>query len=362
VRQTLPPRQDAYLLDYARALFMTSVAVVHLEAIIAQRLDEDVWLLFEVFRGTGYQFFFVLTGFLGYLAAMRLRAREAPVQQFALRRFARLVPLLWLIVLGNAAAEAILSGRLPDMASLTASLVPLPSAVEPNPVIVWTLRHVLMFYLLLALWLWKPRTGLLVGGVWLAGCLAAALLATRGIALPIELASLFNSFNLQFFLGTLAAWGVASASRPASSRALWGVLGLAAAIVALGHHVGNGREHLLDYASPNAVFWPIAYGAVFALMIAVLARYTPRRRPFAPILAIAGASYAIYLSHAPVMGMIAMVAEASGLALPATGFALATLGAAIGVGMLLHRWFELPVASLLEARADLRRQPVRAGG
>jgi exopolysaccharide production protein ExoZ len=362
VRQTLPPRQDAYLLDYARALFMTSVAVVHLEAIIAQRLDEDVWLLFEVFRGTGYQFFFVLTGFLGYLAVMRLRAREAPVRQFALRRFARLVPLLWLIVLGNAGAETILSGRLPDMASLTVSLVPLPSPVEPNPVIVWTLRHVLMFYLLLALWLWRPRAGLLVGGVWLAGCLAAALLAARGVALPFALTSVFNSFSLQFFLGALAAWGVASASRPASSRELWLVLGLVAAIVALGHQVGNGREHLLDYVSRNAVFWPIAYGAVFALMIAVLARYTPRRRPFAPILAIAGASYAIYLSHAPVMGMIARVAEASGLALPPTAFAIATLGAAIGVGLLLHRWFELPVARLLEARADGRLRPLTARG
>jgi exopolysaccharide production protein ExoZ len=355
-------RHEAYLLDYARALFMTSVAVVHLEAIVAHRLDEEIWLPFGVFRGMGYQFFFVLTGFLGYFAVQRLRSADAPLRQFALRRFARLVPLLWLVVLGNAAALALLMSGAPDLQTLIASLVPVPSALEPAPVIVWTLRHVLMFYLLLALYLWQPGTARAVGTVWLAGCLAAIGLATRGIELPFALAVVFNSFNLQFFLGTLAAWGVTRLSAQVSVREVWLTVALVGAVVGLGYVTGNEREHLLDYVSRNAVFWPVVYGCVFALLIAALARFRPAGRPFAPLLAIAAASYAIYLSHAPVMGMITLVAARIGADLPATAVATAALAAAIGVGILLHRWFELPVARLIEARARRPRPALQAGG
>ncbi|MGV3617825.1 MAG: acyltransferase family protein [Fimbriimonas sp.] len=68
-----------------------------------------------------------------------------------------------------------------------------------------------------------------------------------------------------------------------------------------------------------------------------------------PLVRLGEASYALYILHLPVFGILEYMAAARGIRIGTVGFALAAVVALIGISLLVNRLFEVPMRRLLRA-------------
>ena len=288
----------------------------------------------------GVQFFFVLSGFVVFLAHQKDIGRPGMLKTFFWKRFRRVYPPLWIVLLlivpfyflfpafgkeGTRHADTIL-----------AAFMISPASYDPILTLEWTLRHEVLFYLIFSLLIWRRSLGVLVGTTWLL---------LSGIPSWLQL-----SFPLSFLFATnhlLFAFGIAASY--AYKRA---VVGLRVARFAAGLGMGIFFvSWIARWRHPftHIDFLDILFGLGSALMLfafAVIERADAIRVP-ALLIFLGEGSYSIYLTHYPVVSLITKVLVYHCSYLPAAAMFLIVSTVAMIAGVAFYLGVERPLISKL---------------
>lgn len=336
------------VIEVGRGIAALAVVIFHANVAAPQFGGPTVHLL--ALGRHGVDFFFVLSGFIIVTAHRDDRGRPGAVGSYLLKRAIRLLPMLWLVVLGWAALRLV-AGVGADPAQVARSLLPWPSLARPDPVVIWTLRHEIVFYLVFAVLIANARIGTVLFALWGAGVLAQAAAVAAGAPLTGVPSLVLSTYALDFLMGA----GVAQLHRrgrlPHDARLL--IVGSLALVVAFAIDAKFGLYHdgVRDYVSPTAAFWPPVLGLVFATLIAGMLGVEHRHRAPRWAVMLGSASYATYLVHLPVTSVLQRVVDHLPGPLLAVGAGQAAIVAGgVGAGIVAHLAFERPATRALRRR------------
>lgn len=286
---------------------------------------------------SGVEFFFILSGFIIALAHWRDQPGGAAVKRFALKRFVRLYPPLWVAIaivvvamigLGTADSTSPLFLR-----GIIETALLLPAEEEQVLAVAWTLRHEVLFYAVFAIWLWKPQIGWPLGIFMLLGSVAGGFIASD---YPMDF--LFSPHNALFGMGVAAAW--AYRTRATTIRHPLALLGVGAGLFAIVWTMVS-----MGLVSDKTAVWPFGLGAMLAVLGA--ACWEAQRHPVMPraLVFLGDASYSIYLIHFIAISLAAKIAVRldAMLSLPGLLWFLLVSAAALVAGIGFHLIVERPL-------------------
>ena len=301
------------------------------------------------FGHAGVEFFFVLSGFIMHMIHRADIGRPDRAMNFATRRFERIYPFFWAVLLVTLAlsfltGEGEAGVRNPSLVLQSALLIganPLDAVVFVS----WTLWHEILFYGLCLLAILRPAIGI---PAFLAWTISSAVIPLAGFDVPWPR-------YLTSYMNTLFAYGVASSALLAHARIPAPRLVLAAgAMIFVGTGLYNTYVSEIQRELEITLY---GVGSAIALLGAVEAERSslltvPR------IAALMGqASFSIYLTHMLALAVVAKVSAMIGLpkVLPTfAAFGLLAIAAIVG-GLAAHFWLEKPIIAMTKrVRTRLR--------
>ena len=334
---TARPSAEIVELQYLRAIAVLLVVIGHLHQAGMRLLGTDMLGPVGYLGYAGVDVFFVISGFIIHTL---YHTATRPSPGYALKRLNRIFPLYWLFtglsVLGYLILGESLTRDLDDMDWL-ASLTLLPTGQPPLLLVGWTLTHELYFYVVYGLVLFlPPRWRQLVAALW-AVLTVLAMTGVVDTGSPWS-ALVLSGFNLQFLAGIVLA-----EVREQLPRTRWPALVTLAigTCLALAWTFRHGLDGLADADFRVAAFSVMAVGLVWAVLA---------WQPHWPKLlaSIGDWSYAIYLGHLLVIGVIARVLAGilphglvGTLVLFATGMVAST-----ALGLIVYRFVETPLLNV----------------
>lgn len=212
----------------------------------------------------GVDFFFVLSGFIIFYVHNDDIGHSDRALPYLWKRFARLFPLLWVVAGGWIALRAVIASA-PTLDQVGTSLLLYPSLSEPVPLVVWTLRHEMLFYIAFCVAIINRWAGFALFGAWTLAVLVQMGLIVAGRPIEGLPSLLLSSFVLDFVFGAL----VAVISRRWVIQSWWPLIIGISAVFVLGWAtvaLSVGRLGTLDYTSSGNLFVPLI-GASFALCL-----------------------------------------------------------------------------------------------
>ncbi|QXT35529.1 acyltransferase [Sphingomonas sanguinis] len=298
----------------------------------------------------GVSIFFVISGFI--IALVSLDDRWLPRltrTDFARRRFVRIVPFLWVCVIGYNLLSLVSTHAVEWGPMLRALSVWPVGELKPN--VVWSLRHEFLFYGLFLILVMGRRRHFLPLVLWfLAPLLCWPLVPLLGVRPPEELGGWSELFrvvflganggaNLQFGAGFLLGL-LALRRHPVMAQRGFGLIAPLLATIAVALIVD--RLALPNSLGRSLVWTALAVPPVW-LAITCRARAGWFKRAG---LALGDSSFALYLVHNPILLIVMQVARrlhliGHPLFLPAA-VAMAVLG-----GWVAHRLIERPLIRAL---------------
>lgn len=289
--------------------------------------------------------FFVLSGFFAAWVAGRGRETENPGIHFLGRRLRRLLPLLWVLISVKLVLmfSLDLPGRHEGMGwfQVLRSYTLLPAPGYPIILPAWTLSFELIFCALWSILLClRQRIRLVAMGLWVLGIVAYGLVHLRpSMSLP---GFAMHPYFLDFIAGVLLA-----------EMALFRTIKLRGSVV-----MGIGGALLVmamalqpELKDDSELARRIVWGGTAFVIVAGLFVWECQGRNFVmpPALRLlARSSYSIYLTHSLVLylamkGLAAFPTHSWGTPLVLVVLAVA----ALGVGILVNRWVEVPLQRML---------------
>jgi peptidoglycan/LPS O-acetylase OafA/YrhL len=281
-------------IQYVRGAAAVMVVIDH----VSSMMSETKYFGRHPFAGVleagavGVDLFFCLSGFIiVYIAMSHSLMPKLPPWDFFKRRFARIIPFMWVMIIAYAALRVSARGHFPYLAYLRGLTLFPVGHIEPAQV--WTLRHEWLFYIVFAI-------SFLSGRRWLFVLWALSPLAVMVILPPVgpdagfglELANfVFNNVDLLFGLGVIA--GIFYVTRKGTwPQKSWAAPGLAAGIA-----VVFFAALILSY---NRADLPqvLIIGVLSSICLVIACTVLPSKGPLAWLGKTLGdASYCIYLSH-----------------------------------------------------------------
>lgn len=338
------------LIECARGLAAFSVVIFHANA--TSHLEgwrNFPW--FTVFQ-YGVDFFFVLSGFIIYFAHGRDFGNPARLRNYVSKRAIRLLPTLWLVtsmvfVLRMAASMPVENDQ------FIRSLLPYPSLLSTNPPVVWTLRHEFIFYVVIALAIYSRRLGIATLTLWAFASVVQLILMIFGRQVEGLPSFFLSSYSLDFMIGI----GIAKLHESRSFKASFApfLSGLLLLVVALWLDLGLDfhRSGPTDYVTSDAGWFTLALGISFGIILHGLLILEGRIRAPRFLVGLGASTYALYLIHTPVNGVLVLLMKRTGSA----SYLDQGLGAILLVffgtlaGLALHQFFERPLGSWLRRQA-----------
>jgi exopolysaccharide production protein ExoZ len=339
------------VIQYLRGLAAVLVVYTHLDTQIS-RISADHNLPYASIGIWGVDIFFVISGFIMYIAAIEIDARPG---DFLLRRAIRIVPLYWsltaVIVAGAYVAPAMLSSTRLDASHVLASFLFLP---WPNPaydgywpVLIpgWTLNYEMYFYAAVAIGLLAPRRlrVLLTSAIVIGVLVAVQISKSTG---PVSFYG--NDIVIEFLFGLLAGY-MFRRVRP---------LGVPLGVLL----IGLSFCLVLWMADMKSVPRSIAYG-IPAMMIVLgslqlegMAKHAVVR----PALYLGDISYSLYLTHVIALPMVTAIFVGLGAQYgfdEALSYPFVAALWALLVASLVYLAIERPLTRKLRAATGERRAP-----
>lgn len=363
--------KHAFGLDLARAGAVASVLLAHGALFFAESYPGARYPLI-VFGVLGVEVFFALSGFLVGRQLLLVAEGRASGWRFLVRRWYRTLPNYYLFLAVNAA----LAWWVVDRSGMDARFLVFaqslahPAAGDFFPES-WSLAIEEWFYLLgavaFALAAWRrvsPRAlGMLLLAVLVAGPLVrqlAQIYWTLPMDAGVRKISLLRLDALAFGLG--CAW--LERYRPAwfDRCAGWGARALATAVALAAGAALVALAHELRLFAPArdagerwlASFLFSALPLAAALWLPALSRWESWRSPLArPVRRVSEWSYAIYLTHFPLLLVLLTLWPVAPGNLPLLALrTLVWLALAVALAAAVYRWYEHPLTS--------RRPPLAA--
>jgi len=278
----------------------------------------------------GVDLFFVISGFVIALPVFAGRTPER--SKFV---FARLVRIYPMAILTTLLFWAFIRRSYPDplLPGFFASALLLPSPFANVPVVIWSLKQEVLFYILFLLILSDRKAGFAIVSAWCLASLAQPLL-TKGEA-GFVWGWLFNVKNVEFGIGILACKAFMCARAGGRSALL---------LTCLGGLLFLGAAYLMKNDAGSAKTLVLGSGAAL-LVYAMACLRLPR---ISLLLLMGSASYSIYLIHLLVIAIVADLASFLGAPLP-LAFAITAL-AGITTGLMYYAVFERPLEYWRKAR------------
>lgn len=289
--------------------------------------------------------FFVLSGFFAAWMAGRGHESQNPGIHFWGRRLRRLLPLLWFLTTLKLALMFSLNlfGRRDDLDwfQVLRSYTLLPASGYPLILSAWTLSFELVFCALWSVLLCFPqRMRLAALGLWAVAILAYGVSCLKpSLWLP---GFAVHPYFLDFIAGALLA-------ENASYRAIR----LRGSVMML---VGGALLVVAMAVEPELKVYPelvrrIIWGGAAFVFIVGLFRWECKNVSFvmpSNLRLLAQSSYGIYLTHSLVLYVVVHALKGHLTDSLLTQLLLAAVAAAtLGVGVLVHRWVEVPLQRAL---------------
>ena len=329
-------------IQYLRAAAALMVVLYHLSGMMAFPKYLGRYPMGRMFEGgnIGVDVFFCLSGFIIVYIALdpSLRPTMGAVT-FYKRRFARIVPFMWLVVIAYAALRSEFRAFFPFWSYVRAFTLFPVGAVEPN--VIWTLRHEFLFYLVFGL-------TFLAGARWLFVLYALSPLALMAVGLEYGpgsggwselLGFLFSRVDLLFGMGVLVGVVFVKTREkwPSITFAPLGMFAVLAVIFCLS----------AVWRYERTVTWQVVVIGLLSCAALALACVTPHVNNVIGDLGrrLGDASYCIYLTHtALVSTMLGFLAHfARGL--PVDAIFGVTFLAVVVSATFLHYLVERPVVA-----------------
>lgn len=297
----------------------------------------------------GVAIFFVISGFI--ITIVSLGPERASVGEFFARRFVRIIPFMWVCVIGYNLLSLAGTGR-PALAPALRALFLCPIG-DLRPHVVWTLRHELLFYILFALTMLRSRPLPWLLAAWfiaplcwygVAQMLSPALLQPEATAPALIAFVVYGNVmmpNLQFGAGFVLGllWLEKSQFvQPRYSSAFlvtFGVTVVSTVILILAISEDNALRAVVWTIFASAVVWA---GIVSADRIGLLHSFG---------MLLGNASYSIYLTHAAVLVVLIQGFARVHNPLPAGLFLVFAVISSIAMGVIIHWYVERPLVSYL---------------
>ena len=333
---------------------MAAMAVVffHADGVAGQFHGPDfAWMYFGQL---GVDFFFVLSGFIIFFAHRDDIGRAPAAKGYLLKRFIRLYPVLWLVVLAYGIPAVAFGGHNAAGASLPDSLLLYPSLAPTLPTVVWTLRHEILFYAGFAVLIVNRRAGIALFAVWAAAVLAQLVLISAGHPLTGAASLILSTYQVDFIFGACVAhFYCKNMFRIGLPAMLVSLAMVAPSLWMIRNYQGGGTA----YTSVTSAWTTLVLGAGFAGLLLDLLSLEGRKFP-PPLVLIGNASYSIYLVHTPANVILQRIAARFPTALLSVGAGQAFLIAGgVTIGVAVHLLVEKPLVNglrkmLLEKRKD----------
>lgn len=323
---------------------LAALAVVFFHANVSLRFMGQPDFRILSFGENGVDFFFVLSGFIITYVHGKDIGRGDRLRPYAIKRFIRLFPILWIVVCSWIAVR-FLAGDLKAEAIGT-SLFLYPSLTPPLPYVVWTLRHEFLFYCAFAVLIFDQRAGVIIFSIWAASCAIQIALSASGNAVT-GLASFFlSSFSLDFMAGMVVAYIHRRVKFRDSTMPMAVATIILVSFIVIRNMYHGERLGMLDYTSTGATFWTLFLGIGFAIFLHGLLCAEKVISVPKPLLMLGACSYSLYLFHTCLNSGTQHLGAR--LAFPFSDLFM-ILTAVIG-GWLLYAWVERPVTNSLRHR------------
>lgn len=204
-----PNHQEIVGIQYIRAIAACFVVISHADSILAlpDAFGEQLFGGFLWNGAVGVDLFFVVSGFIITIVSLQAKnlAPRLDLYDYARKRFARIIPFLWLCVIVYALVRFLGTGKFEWGPYLT-SLFLWPIG-EVRPPVVWTLRHEALFYFIFAISFLGAKKRVYVLLLWCLSPIAYGLIADKLVFqsenIKELLEFLFNPCNLTFGCGVL---------------------------------------------------------------------------------------------------------------------------------------------------------------
>jgi exopolysaccharide production protein ExoZ len=306
---------------------------------------------FEFYGGpAGVDLFFVISGFI--IAYITLHPSSlwprVEIGDFLWRRFARIIPFLWICVAIYAALRFLGRDGSFELAPYLRAFTLFP--IGPlNPTQAWTLRHEFLFYLMFASVFWLPRLRFIPLALWMLSPLIffAIVNPSEPTTAAELLGFLFNRLNLLFGFGF--AVSLVYLKRPqwfAPSIPSGMVVCIVLSVLYLALFMVISYVHL---SIADVLIAGLGGSAILYVGLRV------RSEPVPGIVdrighALGDASYAIYLSHGIfISGVVGFWSRRYPEASVVPVLLVCVIGALV-FGFLTHRYIELPVVRVFQKR------------
>jgi exopolysaccharide production protein ExoZ len=202
------------LIQLFRGLAAIAVVLFHVDLCSQEILNESFFFDVFEFGLSGVDYFFVLSGFIViYTHHQSLLKQSFPkFRLFLLKRFIRIIPIYWIInfcILLVLFLFPMLEPPNPiTLGFAIQSFLLLPQSLPPINNVAWTLTLILFFYFIFSLNYALPRRFYLIL-VAIIVCASTTQLINYFIISPAEhpwIKLIFNSLNLEFLFGCIAAY------------------------------------------------------------------------------------------------------------------------------------------------------------
>jgi exopolysaccharide production protein ExoZ len=322
------------VLQAGRAFAAFAVLLHHAAASTAYVLPVPDWLRELGDRSIGFNFFFVLSGFIILYAHGSDQRGTGPAGLFLYKRTTRIFGPYLPVVIGLMLLYLLLPNlsRGQTQWGLFSTLTLIPTHQPPALSVAWTLQHELIFYTIFLLFYFiRPFAvvvaawGIAICGLWMSGLWAE-------ITIPILTVAL-HPLNLMFIAGMIAAVLV----KRVGDHWWWLPLLIGAA----------GAVGFL--LAPETLVSRVGFGLAMAplTMGAIMLERAGRIRIPDWLVALGGASYAIYLVHNNVVGL---VARGSSLVAPWQVTLVACIVVGAAAGLAYHYAVERPLVRYFKSR------------
>lgn len=312
--------------EAGRALAAIAVVLFHINSVGATAGIPRIPIFESLDHGV--DFFFVISGFIIFHVHRTDIGRPMKAPHYLAKRAIRLYPMIFLVAGGWIALR--IAAGMPVSAPIS-SLTLLPSLEEPTPIVIWTLRHEGLFYLAFLVLILNRRIGIALFCVWTAGSVAQLVLACFGKAFGGLPSFFFSSYQLQFMIGIGVAW-----LQPRSRTSVAPLMLGAVALIWLAGQPLVHRSGVLDYTSVEATIGVLALGVACGLVLYGLLCIEDLIIVPRWLLVVGAASYAIYLTHLPVIIVLKHLESRS----------LMFVGVLL-VSLAVHFLFEKPISTRL---------------
>jgi exopolysaccharide production protein ExoZ len=287
-----------------------------------------------VFGHAGVDFFFVLSGFIILYVHRRDLGQPHRLGHYLQRRFTRIYPFYW-TVLALALLALALSVHhkpLPPASEVIASALLLPSAQSTLVPVAWTLQHEIVFYVTFSLIILNRRLGAVALCLWL-GMILRSLGAEDGPVL--------GAFNLEFFFGMTAAALLARFTVPLPRAVL-----LLGALIFFA--VGGAEDLGLVKGLSLSTHLGYAIGSMLAILGIVEAERQEKLSVPSALMAVGGASYAIYLTHMLGIGTVWIALRVLRLdrVLPLGADFVVLCAGGVAIGLIISHLVEQPLIQM----------------